>query len=97
MATMKPETIALNKDEGVETSWLIGRDGDYGIERRGEGGEVKYYMLYCWVNGVHVCLNSGDLYEFMEVMTNEENQKKMKDEMGVIQRALKANDQDGIY
>ena len=24
------------------------------------------------------------MYEFMEVMTNEENQKKMKDEMGKI-------------
>tara|TARA_Y100001934_G_C12144897_1_gene674419 strand:- start:53 stop:322 length:270 start_codon:yes stop_codon:yes gene_type:complete len=42
------------------------------------------YNLHLWFKGVSVWMDVDELYEFMEEMTNEENQKKMKNEMELI-------------
>jgi hypothetical protein len=72
--------MATETNKSNEDFYLI-NDGRYRIEIC---DDHQYYILYCWAKGVSVWMDRDEVYEFMEVMTNEENQKKMKEEMGVI-------------
>ena len=68
---MTNETKKNSKD-----TYLI-NDGGYGIEVCDD----DLHILHFWGKGVSVWMDKDEMYEFLEVMTNEENQKKMKDKM----------------
>jgi len=70
-------TTETNKSN--EHFYLI-NDGAIGIDIVDD----ENYVLHLWGKGLSLWMDKDEMYEFMEVMTNEENQKKMKDEMGKI-------------
>lgn len=76
----------------MKQEWLIEEENGFGVEVNGDLGEDGFYNFYLWRKGVSLWLDTDEMYDFMELMTDEETQATFKEEMGKIRLLREVED-----
>ena len=63
----------------VDTEKVLIENGGYCLHK-----SEDFYIHHHWKKGFSIMLDKDEMKEFLEIMTDEENQKKMKEELGFI-------------